>query len=52
MYATLWRLLPGPLFIRILLLLALIAGVLAALTLWVFPYVDSLLGPQEGTVGS
>ena len=36
-------------FLWILVLLAVV--VLWALVTWVFPWVDSLLGPQEGTVG-
>ena len=51
MYSALWRILPGPVWVRILILLVLVAVVLAALVTWVFPWVDSLLGRQEGTVG-
>jgi flagellar basal body-associated protein FliL len=50
-YAALWRTLPGPVWVRILILIVLVAVVLFALVTWVFPWVDSLLGPQEGTVG-
>ncbi|CAM5437858.1 hypothetical protein [Leifsonia shinshuensis] len=51
MYGALWRILPGPVWLRILILIALAVVVLWALVTWVFPWVDSLLGPQEGTVG-
>jgi hypothetical protein len=51
MYGALWRVLPGPVWLRILILLVLVAVVLFCLVNWVFPWVDSLLGPQEGTVG-
>ena len=51
MYGALWRILPGPVWVRILILVVLVAVVLFALVTWVFPWVDSLLGPQEGTVG-
>lgn len=51
MYAALWRILPGPVWLRIIILLVLVAVVLFALVTWAFPWVDSLLGPQEGTVG-
>lgn len=52
MYAALWRALPGPLWLRIVLALVLIAAVLAACVLWVFPWVDQLITPeQEVTVG-
>ncbi len=52
MYAALWRVLPGPVWIRILLLLALLAGVLFMLSTWVFPWVDSIVNNQEATVGN
>ncbi|MBC7442401.1 MAG: hypothetical protein H7311_07750 [Ramlibacter sp.] len=52
MYAALWRILPGPLWVRLLLLLVLLAGVLLALSTWVFPWVDVILNNQEATVGS
>jgi hypothetical protein len=51
MYAALWRNLPGPVWLRILILIVLVAVVLFAMVTWVFPWADSLLGPQEGTVG-
>ncbi|MEN2741397.1 hypothetical protein ABCS02_26735 [Microbacterium sp. X-17] len=51
MYGALWRILPGPVWLRIVILVVLFAVVLWALVTWVFPWVDSLLGPQEGTVG-
>ena len=51
MYGALWRILPGPVWLRILILIALFVVVLWALVTWVFPWVDSLLAPQEGTVG-
>lgn len=51
MYGALWRVLPGPVWLRILIVLIFLAVVLFALVSWVFPWVDSLLGPQEGTVG-
>ncbi|MFE4949172.1 hypothetical protein ACFQ9V_03610 [Leifsonia sp. NPDC056665] len=51
MYGALWRVLPGPVWLRIIILVVLFAVALWALVTWVFPWVDSLLGPQEGTVG-
>lgn len=50
MYAALWRALPGPWFLRVLILLVLVAAVLTALVLWVFPLVDQLIVPQDVTV--
>ena len=52
MYAAVWNILPGPLWFRILLALALVAAVLFVLATWVFPWVDSIVNPQEATVGS
>lgn len=52
MYAALWRILPGPAWVRILILIVLVALVLAALVEWVFPWVADTLLPQESTVGS
>ncbi len=50
MYAALWRILPGPLWLRIVLALLLVAAVLAALMLWVFPWVNELVTEQDVTV--
>jgi len=51
MYAALWRLLPGPVWLRVLIALALLAAVLFILDTWVFPWVDSIVNNQEATVG-
>lgn len=51
MYALLWHILPGPAWVRVLILLVLLAGVLFSLVEWVFPWVNSLLPTQEVTVG-
>jgi hypothetical protein len=50
MYAALWRVLPGPLWVRVLLALVLVAAVLFALVSWVFPWVDGIVNNQEATV--
>jgi hypothetical protein len=50
MYGALWRVLPGPWWVRLLIVLALVAAVVAALVLWVFPYVDQFVTPQDVTV--
>jgi len=52
MYAALWRVLPGPLWLRIVLVFVLLAAVLFALATWVFPWVDSIVNNQEVTVGT
>lgn len=51
MYAGLWHVLPGPVWVRILILLVLLAIVLFVLVTWVFPWIDGLLtSSEEGTV--
>lgn len=52
MYAALWRLLPGPWWVRVLILLVLLAAVLYALVTWVFPFADSLIPSPDVTVDS
>jgi hypothetical protein len=51
MYAALWRMLPGPLWVRILTAVVLVAAILVSLVLWVFPVINELFVPQEATVG-
>ncbi len=52
MYAGLWRILPGPIWVRILILLVLLVAVLYCLDTWVFPWVESITTPYEDvTVG-
>ena len=50
MYAALWRILPGPLWVRVVTLVALAVLVLTALALWVFPFFDALTAPQQVVV--
>lgn len=50
MYAALWSLFPGPLWVRILCALAIVALILFALVLWVFPWVNSFISVPEVTV--
>ncbi|WP_394553751.1 hypothetical protein ACDF64_04915 [Agromyces sp. MMS24-JH15] len=50
MYGALWRVLPGPWWVRVILLLLLAAAVVFALFTWVFPVVDSILNPINVTV--
>jgi hypothetical protein len=52
MYAALWRVLPGPWWIRVLILLVLLAAILYALFFYVFPYVSDIVNPQDVTVGA
>jgi len=50
MYAAVWLLLPGPLWLRIVLAIILVGVVLASLVLWVFPWVSTFVNTPEVTV--
>ncbi|MFB7891925.1 hypothetical protein ACFC1I_06985 [Microbacterium sp. NPDC056044] len=50
MYAGLWRILPGPWWVRVLILCVLIAAVLYGLLFYAFPWVSQFVNPQEVTV--
>ena len=52
MYGALWRVLPGPIWVRIILVLLLVVVVLYSLSTWVFPWVETLINNQEATVGT
>jgi hypothetical protein len=49
-YAALWRILPGPTWVRILLLVALGLAVLAAAHFWLFPFIATLV--DSGDTGA
>jgi hypothetical protein len=50
MYAALWRVLPGPWWLRVLILLVLAAAVIYGLFFYVFPLISQIVNPQEVTV--
>jgi len=50
MYAALWRALPGPWWVRVLILLVAVAAILSALLFYGFPWVSQFVNPQEVTV--
>lgn len=50
MYAFIWRHLPGPVAVRALLALVLVAAAVAVLFLWVFPAVAPIMPFNNGTV--
>jgi hypothetical protein len=52
MYGALWRLLPGPIWLRILLMILLIAAVLSALVYFVFPWLNTFVNVNDVTVGT
>lgn len=45
-----WRTLPGPVWLRVLLLLVLIAAIVVALFEWVFPWVSVTFDIQDQSV--
>lgn len=51
MYAALWRALPGPVWVRGLILLALVVGVLVLCFGWFFPWVAQFVPFNDTTVG-
>jgi predicted membrane protein len=50
MYAALWRVLPGPWWVRLLIVLVALAVILAGLVFWVFPWIDQFTIQQDVTV--
>lgn len=50
MYAALWRVLPGPAWVRVVILLVLAAAVVYGLFFFVFPWVSEIIAPQEVTI--
>lgn len=50
MYAALWHVLPGPWWVRVLILVVLVAAALYGLLFHVFPGVSQFVNPQEVTV--
>lgn len=50
MYAFLWRLLPGPLWLRIILAIVLVGIVLLLLVLFLFPWLNTFLNAYDVTV--
>lgn len=52
MYGAIWRILPGPTAVKVVEALILIAAVVVALFMWVFPWVEKQLRIGEVTVTS
>ena len=50
MYAALWRVLPGPIWLRVVILVALFALLLVVLASWIFPWINSFMPDTSGTV--
>lgn len=51
MYGALWRVLPGPWFVRLFIVLVLAAAALYGLFFYVFPLISSFVNPQDAAVG-
>jgi len=51
MYAALWRVLPGPAWLKVIELLVLAGLVVAALFTWVFPAIEPFVPGTGQTVG-
>ena len=50
MYAALWRVLPGPWWLRVVILVILLVAILYGLVFYAFPWISELVNPQEVTV--
>lgn len=50
LYAAIWRALPGPLVVRVLLATVLVLVVVAVLFVWVFPRIAPLMPFNDNTV--
>jgi hypothetical protein len=50
MYGFIWRHLPGPAAVRVLLMLVLAAAAVAVLFVWVFPALAPIMPFNNGTV--
>jgi hypothetical protein len=51
-YAALWRILPGPVWLRVIEAIVLVAIVLFVLVMVVFPWLNSWVNVSEVTVGT
>lgn len=50
MYAALWRILPGPWWVRVLILLIALVAILYGLMFYAFPWISEFVNPQDATV--
>lgn len=50
MYAAFWRALPGPFLVRLLIVLALLAGIIYALFEYGFPWIEPYLPLNENLI--
>lgn len=52
MYRALWRALPGPALVRVLIVVLMAGVLLIALDQWIFPWIAATLVDDQATVGS
>lgn len=50
MYGALWRLMPGPVWLRIILMIVLFALILTVLVAFVFPWLNTFVNVNDVTV--
>ena len=50
MFSLIWRFLPGPAWLRLIVILGVAAAVIWALITWVYPFAAQLLMTEEATV--
>jgi hypothetical protein len=51
MYGALWRIMPGPLWLRIILIVIFFIALLAALVFLLFPWLNTFVNVNDVTVG-
>jgi uncharacterized membrane protein (DUF485 family) len=51
-YGALWRIMPGPVWLRIVLMVVFFAVILAALVAFVFPWLNTFVNVNDVTVGT
>lgn len=52
MYGALWRIMPGPLWVRIILMVLFFVAILALLLYVVFPWLNTFVNQTDVTVGT
>lgn len=50
MYGPLWRVLPGPWWLKVFILLILAAAAIYALMFWVFPWISPYIVPVDEVI--
>ena len=50
MYGALWRVLPFPAWLKVIIFVLLATAILTACVLWIFPLINELTAPVDATV--